>query len=128
MTKVNSFEDLIVWQKAVDLSVCLYKITSKFPKEETFGSTSQLRRAVNSVSLNISEGSVKTTKVFVYHLRIANGNAAETLSASILANKLGYMSDDGLSLVRKQVSEVTKILNKLISSLQEKIKSVERLV
>jgi four helix bundle protein len=128
MTKVNSFEDLIVWQKAVDLSVCLYKITSKFPKEETFGLTSQLRRAVNSVSLNISEGSVKTTKVFVYHLRIANGNAAETLSASILANKLGYMSDDGLSLVRKQVSEVTKILNKLISSLQEKIKSVERLV
>jgi four helix bundle protein len=121
MSKINSFEDLIVWQKSIDLSVEIYRITAKFPKEEMFGLTSQIRRSANSVSLNISEGSVKSTRSFINQLVIANGSAAETLSASVLANKLYFLSDKDLIFIRERVAEVTKILNSLISSLEKKL-------
>jgi four helix bundle protein len=123
-TKINSFEDLIVWQKAVDLSVEVYKLSANFPKEEMFGLASQIRRASNSVSLNISEGSVKTTKTFISQLIIARGSATEVLSCAILANKLGFLSADALSKIRELISELTKILNSLISSLKRKIKTI----
>jgi four helix bundle protein len=123
MSKINSFEDLIVWQKAITLSVEVYKASSKFPKEEVFSLTSQIRRASNSVSLNIAEGSVRTTKMFINQLIIANGSATEVLSASILASKLGYLSEQELKQLRELVSEVTKILNSLISSLERKTKT-----
>ena len=123
MAKVNSFEDLIVWQKAINLSVEVYKASGKFPKEEIFGLTAQIRRASNSVSLNISEGSVKTPKMFINQLIIAHGSAAEVLSASILANKLGFIVEKELNYLRDLISEITKILNSLISSLERKIKN-----
>ena len=122
MSKINSFEDLIVWQKAITLSVEVYKASAKFPKEEIFSLTNQIRRASNSVSLNIAEGSVRTTKMFINQLIIANGSAREVLSASILANKLGYLTDQELKHLREFISEITKILNSLISSLERKIK------
>ena len=117
--KVNSFEDLIVWQKAIELSVEIYKTTSAFPKEEMFGRTAQIRRASNSVSLNIAEGSVRTTSTFINQLIIANGSA-EVLSAAILAQKLGFLKSEALAGIRKQIEEITKILNSLISSLKRK--------
>ena len=121
--KINSFEDLIVWQQAVDLSVLVYKISAKFPKEEMFSLTSQIRRASNSVSLNISEGSVKSTKTFINQLSIANGSAAEVLSAGILANRLGFITPDDVKELRPPVAGITKMLNKLISSLEAKNKN-----
>lgn len=123
MSKINSFEDLIVWQKAINLSVEVYKVTFKFPKEEIFGLTSQIRRASNSVSLNISEGSVKSTKTFINQLSIAHGSAAEVLSASILSKELGFIDAEDLLLLRDLVSEITKMLNSLISALEKKIKN-----
>lgn len=127
MSKINSFEDLIVWQKAINLSVEVYRLTGKFPKEEMFGLTSQIRRASNSVSLNISEGSVRTTKMFINQLIIANGSASEVLSAAILANKLSFLTQTELDFLRDLISEVTKILNSLISSLERKINTVKGL-
>ena len=127
-TKINSFEDLIVWQKAIKLSVVVYKISSKFPKEEIFSLTSQIRRASNSVSLNISEGSVRTTKTFINQLRIARGSASEVLSAAILANELEFILKNDVELLRPHIAEITKMLNSLISSLEEKIKSVKVIV
>ena len=121
--KINSFEDLIVWQQAIDLSVSIYKLSSKFPKEEVFGLTSQIRRAANSVSLNISEGSVKSTKTFINQLRVARGSASEVLSAAILANKLEFIDANDLEQLRPLVAAITKMINKLISTLEEKIKN-----
>lgn len=121
VSKINSFEDLIVWQKTVDLSVYVYKLSLKFPKEEAFGLTSQIRRASNSVSLNIAEGSVKSTKTFINQLSIARGSVTEVLSAAILANKLEFVTPEDLDSLRLQVSEITKMLNKLIKTLEEKI-------
>jgi four helix bundle protein len=120
-SKINSFEDLIVWQKAITLSVVVYKISAKFPKEEIFSLTSQIRRAATSVSLNISEGSVRSTKTFINQLSIARGSASEVLSAAILAKHLDYITDDDLQLIRPHIAEVTKMLNSLISSLEQKL-------
>ena len=120
MSKINSFEDLIVWKKSIDLSVEIYKITAKFPREEIFGLTSQIRRASNSVSLNISEGSARTTKMYVNQLIIAKGSATEVLSGSILAVKLGYMEEKELLQIRGTISEVKKMLYSLISSIENK--------
>jgi four helix bundle protein len=122
MSKINSFEDLIVWQKAIKLSVVVYKISAKFPKEEMFSLTSQIRRASNSVSLNISEGSVKSTKTFINQLTIARGSTTEVLSAAILANALEFIAEADVAALRPHLEEVTKMLNSLISSLEEKLK------
>ena len=121
VTKINSFEDLIVWQKSIELSVCVYKLSSTFPKEEVFGLTSQIRRASNSVSLNISEGSAKSTRHFINQLSIARGSASEVLSAAILANKLDFIPISEVEELRALISEITKILNKLISKLENKV-------
>ena len=120
VAKINSFEDLIVWQKSIDLSVEIYKITAKFPREEIFGLTAQIRRASNSVSLNISEGSARTTKMYVNQLIIAKGSATEVLSGSILAVKLGYMEQKELLQIRGTIAEVKKMLHSLISSIENK--------
>ncbi len=120
--KIKSFEDLIVWQKSIDLSVQVYKLSAMFPKDEMFGLTSQIRRASNSVSLNISEGSVKSTRTFINHLKIARGSANEVLSATILANKLEFISINDIESLRITITEITKMLNKLISTLDEKTK------
>ena len=117
--KINSFEDLIVWQKSIKLSVFVYKLSAKFPKEEIFGLTSQIRRASNSVSLNISEGSVRSTKTFINQLSIARGSASEVLSASILANELEFIKSDDVSQLRPIITEITKMLNSLMSSLKK---------
>jgi four helix bundle protein len=118
--KVNSFEDLIVWEKAIAMSVNIYKLTSKFPKEEMFGLTSQVRRAANSVSLNIAEGSVQSTATFIKHLNIANGSATEVLSGLILSQKLDFIVEEDLQKLRIIIAEVTKMLNSLIFSLERK--------
>jgi len=123
-SKINSFEDLIVWQKSIELSMQVYSLSSGFPKEEIFGLTSQIRRAANSVSLNISEGSVKSTRSFINQLSIARGSVSEVLSAAILAYNLGFISMEKVNELRPTVIEITKILNKLISSLQLKLKEV----
>lgn len=120
MAKISSFEDLIVWRKSIGLSLEIYKITSKFPKDEMFGLTAQIRRASNSVSLNISEGSVKSTATFINQLTHANGSANEVLSGSILAVELGFMGSDELNKLRSIIEEVTKMLNSLISTLNKR--------
>src|SRR5579872_2060616 len=99
MGKINSFEDLIVWQKSIDLSVEVYRITARFPKEEIFGLTAQIRRASNSVSLNISEGSARTTNMFVNQLIIAKGSASEVLSAAILSLNFKFINENELEIL-----------------------------
>jgi len=101
---INSFEDLIVWQKAIDLSAAVYKLSSKFPQSEIFGLTSQIKRAANSTSLNIAEGSVRSTKTFITQPGTARGSAAEVLSAAILANKLEFISAEDVNNLRPTIA------------------------
>ncbi len=122
MSKINSFEDLLVWQKAINISVEVYKLTSKFPKEEVFGITSQLRRASTSISLNISEGSVKSTATFILQLGHARGSASELLSGFILSQKLGFINQHELSTMRILIEEESKMINSLITAIKNKNK------
>ncbi len=122
MSKINSFEDLLVWQKAIDISVEVYKLTNNFPKEEIFGLTSQLRRASNSISLNISEGSIKSTATFVLQLGHARGSAGELLSGFILSQKLGFVTQTELSKMRALIEEESKMINSLITAIKNKNK------
>jgi len=122
MGQINSFEDLLVWQKAIEISVEVYRITGKFPKEEIFGITSQLRRASNSISLNISEGSVKSTATFILQLTNARGSAVEVLSGFILSEKLGFITEKELLTIRELLTEETKMINSLITAIKNKNK------
>ena len=87
LEKINSYRDLIVWEKAINLTVEIYKITENFPKEEIYGLTSQMRRSAVSIPSNIAEGRNRgTRKDFCNFLRIALGSCAE-LSTQIEIKK-----------------------------------------
>lgn len=104
----QSFEDLIVWQKAHQFVLKIYKLTEQFPKQEVYGLVSQMRRAAVSIPANIAEGFRKTTKPDKARFyNIAQGSLEETRYYLILSRDLGYPSEDNLFL---QTQEIGKIL------------------
>ena len=116
--KVNSYKDLIVWQKAIQLVEEVYLASRKFPKEETFGLTSQLRRAVVSIPSNIAEGQARQgTSEFRHFLSIARGSLAEVETQLIIATKLGYLTEETLAPVMILHTEIGKMLHSLIQKL-----------
>ena len=123
MATINSYKELIVWQKAVDLTVEVYKLSSQFPKEEVYALTSQIRRAACSISLNIAEGFGRnTTKSYVSFLYIAEGSLREVEAAVILSNRLGFVNESSCEKVNSLIVEEMKMFNVLIKKLEEKIK------
>jgi four helix bundle protein len=124
MGQINSYKDLIVWQKAMDIAVEVYKITAaKFPKEEIYGLTSQVRRAAYSISLNIAEGHGRsTTKSYLSFLRISRGSLNELESGIILASRLGFISEIEVKKLHETINEEMKMLVSLIKVLESKIK------
>ena len=115
--KVKSYEDLIVWQKSKDLAVFIYKITEKFPKEEKFGIVSQIRRSSVSIPSNIAEGSRRSTsKDFRHFLCIAFGFGAELETQSLISREIGLLSKEDYTMIKNQITEIMKILNKMISN------------
>jgi four helix bundle protein len=120
--KINSFKDLKVWQKAMDISVEVYQLTSVFPIQEIYGLTNQIRRASNSVSLNIAEGHGRnSTKSYVNFLNIANGSLNELESGLILSVRLNFLKDSDLSKINEMLNEEQKMLAALITNLESKI-------
>ena len=90
---VKSYRQLIVWQKAMELVKYIYDLTKKFPKEELYGLTSQIRRAAVSVPSNIAEGQGRdSTKEFLHHLSIAYGSLMETETQGLIAEMQCYIT------------------------------------
>jgi four helix bundle protein len=119
MNKINSHMDLIVWQKGIKLVEDIYRLTSLFPKEEIYGLTSQIKRAIISVPSNIAEGaSRQTTKEFIQFLYIALGSLSEVETQLIIAEKLCFIkyTDD----LASQIKNLKKMLTNLIISLKDK--------
>lgn len=113
------FEDLRVWQKAVELTDDVYTLTEKFPREEMFGLSSQIRRAANSIVLNIAEGaSGNTNAEFKRFLVMAARSCAEVISCLHLAKRRKYINDDEFSTVYMKTEEVYKMINKLKATLK----------
>ena len=119
MKSIRSFQELTVWQRAIDLSVQIYTLTRSFPKEGLFGLTNQVRRASVSVSSNIAEGQSRLTKPeFIHFLSIARGSNAEVQSQLELARRLNFGNIDSIVLCEGLATEVAKMLNALIASLK----------
>lgn len=117
----KGFRKLIVWQKAHELVLMVYKFTEKFPKHEMFGLTSQLRRAVVSVPANVAEGYAAGGKgQFGRYLDIAQGSLAETEYYLILAQDLTYIAPTHYEQVESLRAETGFLLHRLIESLNRK--------
>ena len=115
---LSSYRELIAWQKAIDLVTEIYSITKEFPREETYGLTSQLRRSAVSVPSNIAEGQGRATKgEFIQFLCHARGSLFELETQIVLAEKLGYITPETESQVALRITEVARILNGLLTSL-----------
>jgi len=115
---LRNFRELLVWQKAHELSLEVYKATKGFPADERFGLTAQLRRAVTSVASNIAEGCGRgSDKDFARFLSMAAGSASEVEYQILLARDLGYLTGDDYGRLDTHVNEVKRILNSFIQSL-----------
>lgn len=116
--KVKKYSELIVWQKAMDLTEDIYAETRRFPKEEIYGLTSQLRRAAVSVPSNIAEGQGrKSTGEFLRHLSIAYGSLMEVETQILIAARLVYLDAGQVDKLIERTSEVGRLLNGLMRSL-----------
>ena len=116
MKDVNSkgFRDLIAWQKGMELSEMVYKITSSFPKEELYGITSQMRRAAVSIPSNIAEGQLRNSKKeFIQFLSIALGSCAELSTQLELSKRLRYLTESDFERITEVIYEVMKVLHGL---------------
>lgn len=112
------FENLIVWQKALDLSGEVHRITRDFPKEERFILTSQIKRASDSVSLNIAEGSTgQTNAEFRRFLSIALRSAIEVVSCLHLAKRRNLLRDDDFRTLYQRCEEILVMINSLKAKL-----------
>ena len=116
---INSYKDLIVWQKSLILVKEVYKITELLPKNEVFGLISQMRRSAVSIPSNIAEGRQRSSrKDFVQFLRIAQGSCAE-LETQLLITKDIY-PEIKQGKIEESVTEIQKMLSSMIGKLLEK--------
>jgi four helix bundle protein len=118
---IQSFRDLVVWQKGVDLVTEIYRLTQKFPKDELFGLTSQIRRAAVSIPSNVAEGRGKSSKgEFQQFLHHSMGSLAEVETQIIIAQNLGYLTAAEIEPVMEIIAEVGRLLNGLLTSLKKR--------
>lgn len=115
---MKSYKELIVWQKAYELSLLLYKATNSFPREEVFGLTSQMRRASVSIISNIAEGNARGRKEYIQFLVIAFGSGAELESQLQLSKDLGLLKEKDYITMNELLTEVMKMLNAMIQKLR----------
>lgn len=108
-----SFEELRVYQKALDFIDEVYKITNDFPKEESFGLSSQYRRAAKSIALNIAEGAGDTDAQFNRFLNITQGSIKECVVCSTIATRQKYISNEKNMQSRATLSQIAKMTKNL---------------
>lgn len=117
---VESFKDLIVWQRSMELVIEIYTYTKTLPKSELFGLVSQMQRAAVAIPSNIAEGKKrKTIKDYCQFLRIADGSAAELETQLLLSKKI--YPNDKLTQVFQILGEVQRMLTTIIAKLERKL-------
>ncbi|MBI4551995.1 MAG: four helix bundle protein [Candidatus Latescibacteria bacterium] len=116
---IQSYRDLRVWQEAMDLAEACYLLTKRIPKEELFGMTSQIRRAVSSVPANIAEGYGRENRgEYIQFLRIAQGSLKELETHLLLANRIKLIQEVEVLPALNHCNRLGKMLHRLIRSLQ----------
>lgn len=119
MERINSYKELVVWQKSILLTKYIYVLLRSFPEEEKFGLASQIRRSVISIPSNIAEGFGRgTTKSFLQFLYISRGSLYELETQLHIAKELDmYIENQNITNL---ISEIGKMLNSLITKLKDK--------
>ena len=120
-TMGQSFKDLVVWQRAIQLTLAVYKLTSRFPETEKFGLTSQMRRAAISVASNIAEGYGRATRgEYLQFLGNARGSCSELETQIIIATELHLGLASNLDATSRLCDDVGRLLGSLMKSLRTK--------
>jgi four helix bundle protein len=110
----HSYRDLIVWQRAIAMVTEVYRATQSFPREETYGLTSQLRRSAVSVASNIAEGQGRISKPeFRQFLGMARGSLLEMETQIVIAGNLGYLSGDTAGRLAASSGAVSRLMQSL---------------
>ncbi len=118
---IKSYRDLVVWQKAMDLAEHAYQETRRFPKEELYGLTAQIRRCAVSIPSNIAEGQgMHSDRAFSRHLAIAHGSLCELETQLLLGGRLGYVQEPSLGSLMAAAAEV----GRLVIGLNQAVKAV----
>ncbi|HEX8994159.1 MAG TPA: four helix bundle protein [Candidatus Paceibacterota bacterium] len=118
---MQSYKDLVVWQKSVAFVTAVYRATESFPKSELFGLTNQIRRAAVSIPANIAEGYARKHRAeYSQFVRIAFASGAELETHLLIAGNLGFIKPTALQNLQTNLEEIMRMLNKLNSSLVAK--------
>jgi four helix bundle protein len=118
-SSIKSYRDLLVWQKGIDLVVESYRATTQFPKSETYGLTSQIRRAASSIPANIAEGYGRgSRKDYTQFLFIAQGSLKELETHFIVAERLAYFTASQAAKLLSKTDELGRMLASLIRKLK----------
>ena len=119
---MHNFQELKIWQKAMDITEKSYLISSEFPSGEKFGLTSQLRRSAVSIASNIAEGAGRNTNgEFKNFLGIANGSSNELYTQLLLSQRLELVSEEKIKTLLKEIIDVQKMTSSLIQKFSKKI-------
>lgn len=117
---IQSFQDLIVWQKSISLVSSIYKLTSTFPQSQIYSLVNQLQRCVVSIPSNIAEGYQRhSRKEYLQFLYISFGSCAELRTQLIISEKLGFVRKQDYDEIISQLVEVEKMLFVLISKMKK---------
>lgn len=119
---INSYKDLLIWQKGIDLAVDVYSLTRDFPETEKFALSSQIKRSASSISANIAEGyGRQSSKSYSQFIKISRGSLFELETHLILAERLNFIAEKELyDKIKNQIIEEGKMLNSFIKKLDDK--------
>jgi four helix bundle protein len=116
---MHHLKGIKVWQKSIELATDIYAVTKNFPVEEKYGLVSQMRRAVVSVSSNISEGAGRNSnKDFIHFLGMANGSSYELQTQIVISRKLNYLSEDEVKSLLIKLEEIQKMTYSFMQKLK----------
>ena len=116
--KIKNFQDLRIWQKGIEVVKDIYILTKKFPKEELYGLTSQMRRSAVSIPSNIAEGFRRYhNKEYKQFLYIALGSCAELETQIIIANELDYINETNKTEFIEKIKYICRMTVKLVNKL-----------
>ncbi|HBY56747.1 MAG TPA: four helix bundle protein [Candidatus Atribacteria bacterium] len=124
MATIKSFEELIIWQEARKFANDIYKLTKKYPQEEMYGLTSQMKRSAVSIMSNIAEGfDRRTTKEFISFLVIARASASEVQNDLYISLDLNYINKEDFKTYYDYARKIGKLINGLITYLKSQTQS-----
>ena len=119
MTKIKSYQDLLVWQRSMGLVESIYSVTGQLPEDERFGLVSQMRRAAVSAPSNIAEGfGRQASGEYRHHLSIARGSLLELETHIIVCQRLGFLKSEITDPLLSEITEISKMLATLTSRLR----------